>query len=163
MPSGLPMFAPLQVLLIVLWEWCLANADASSIENTAADIHALDGNFVGHYVHCEKVSRRLIFYYKNKRIPQRYTLVRLHIYFDTRVVFYLHFLSLIAKCYYCYYCFYYGNLILIAKTLLSQNSKMNRCYFVSTTLWLTELIKQLKNAKATFWRFISMYKVHASY
>ena len=105
----------------------------------------------------------LFFNYKNKRIPQRYTLVRLHIYFDTRVVFYLHFLSLIAKCYYRYYCFYYGNLILIAKTLLSQNSKMNRCYFVSTTLWLTELIKQLKNAKATFWRFITMYKVHASY
>lgn len=68
-----------------------------------------------------------------------------------------------SECYYCYYCYYYGNLILIAKTLLSQNSKMNRCYFVSTTLWLTELIKQLKNAKATFWRFISKYKVYASY
>lgn len=55
------MFAPLLVLLIVLWERCLANADASSIKNTAADIHALDVNFVEHYVHCEKVSRRLIF------------------------------------------------------------------------------------------------------
>ena len=110
-----------------------------------------------------KYQEGLFFNNKNKRIPQRYTLVCLHIYFDTRVVFYLHFLSLIAKCYYCYYCYYYGNLILIAKTLLSQNSKMNRCYFVSTTFWLTELIKQLKNAKATFWRFISMYKVYASY
>lgn len=107
-----------------------------------------------------KYQEGLFFNYKNKRIPQRYTLVCLHIYFDTRVVFYLHFLSLIAKCYYRYY---YSNLILIAKTLLSQNSKMNRCYFVSTTLWLTELIKQLKNAKATFWRFISKYKVYASY
>lgn len=97
MPSGLPMFAPLLVLLIVLWEWCLANADASSIKNTAADIHALDGNFVEHYVHCEKVSRRLIFFNdKNERIPQLYILVCLHIYFNTRVAFCLHFLSLMC-------------------------------------------------------------------
>ena len=57
-----------------------------------------------------------------------------------------------SECYHCYYWYYYGNLILLANTSLFQNSKMDRCYFVFTILWLTELIKQLKNANATFWR-----------
>ena len=38
---------------------------------------------------------------------------------------------------------------------------MDRCYYVFTILWLTELIKQLKNANTTFWRFIIMYKMYA--
>ena len=68
-----------------------------------------------------------------------------------------------SECYHFNYWYYYGNLILLANTLLSQNSKMDRCYYVFTILRLTELIKQLKNANATFWRFIIMHKVYASY
>ena len=129
----------------------------------------------------ESIKKAYFFNDKNERIPQLYILVCLHIYFNTRVAFCLHFFSLmcIINCnpacqwlcrahrspnpYHFNYWYYYGNLILLANTSLFQNSKMDRCYFVFTILWLTELIKQLKNSNATFRRFISMYKVYASY
>ena len=43
-----------------------------------------------------KYQEGLFFNYKNKRIPQLYTLVCLHIYFNTRVAFCLQFFSLMC-------------------------------------------------------------------